>query len=71
VSGLITGRDIASQLSGKNLGSELLIPQNMLRHGEDVFLDDLTIPELSKALRVSIRIIDQDGADLLNTITRQ
>jgi len=71
VSGLITGRDIATQLSGEDLGSELLIPQNMLRHGEGVFLDDMTIPELSKTLRVSIRVVDQDGADLLNTITRQ
>jgi NifB/MoaA-like Fe-S oxidoreductase len=65
VSGLITGRDIIAQLKDKQLGSRLLIPQNMLRHGEDVFLDDVTVSELSDALEIPVRIVRQDGADLL------
>jgi len=64
VSGLITCRDIAVQLSGKQLGEKLLIPQNMLRSGEEVFLDDVTVSELSFMLGVPIRIVKQDGADL-------
>ena len=65
VSGLVTGGDIIAQLSGQDLGSRLLIPVNMLRHGEDVFLDDVTIPELSIALGVPVRVVGHGGADLL------
>ena len=68
VSGLITGRDIISQLKGKTLGSKLLIPQNMLRHGEEVFLDDVTVTEISNALGVPVRILRQSGADLVKEI---
>ena len=41
VAGLITGGDLIAQLKGRDLGARLLIPANMLRHGGDVFLDDL------------------------------
>jgi len=69
VSGLITGGDLISQLQGKKLGSGLLIPQNMLRHGEDVFLDDMTIPELSEALGVPVLVVKQSGEDLLRVLS--
>jgi len=65
VSGLITGGDIISQLKGKDLGERLLIPINMLRHGEDVFLDDVKVSDVSKALGVNVRVVKRDGADLL------
>ena len=42
VSGLITGQDLKEQLAGADLGDRLLLPCNMLRSGEDVFLDDVT-----------------------------
>ncbi|MCL2227801.1 MAG: DUF512 domain-containing protein [Oscillospiraceae bacterium] len=65
VSGLVTGRDLIGQLKGRKLGSRLLIPQNMLRHKEDVFLDDVTVADVSNALGVTVRVVGQDGADLL------
>jgi putative radical SAM enzyme (TIGR03279 family) len=65
VSGLVTGGDILRTLSGEALGKRLLIPRNMLRRGEDAFLDDVTTLELSRALGVEIRVVGQDGADLL------
>ncbi|MBQ9552176.1 MAG: DUF512 domain-containing protein [Clostridia bacterium] len=65
VSGLLTGRDLAEQLSGKDLGDALLISENMLRSGEDVFLDDMTVPELSERLGVPIHANRVDGFDLL------
>ncbi|MDR0491874.1 MAG: DUF512 domain-containing protein [Oscillospiraceae bacterium] len=65
VSGLITGGDIIAQMKGRELGSRLLIPANMLRRGEDVFLDDVTVAELSTALCAPVRVVNQDGADLL------
>jgi NifB/MoaA-like Fe-S oxidoreductase len=66
VSGLVTGGDIISRLKGCDLGSRILIPQNMLRRGDDVFLDDVTVSELSESLGVAVRVVRQDGADLLN-----
>jgi len=68
VSGLVTGGDILAQLKDLELGSRLLIPQNMLRHGDDVFLDDVKVAEVSRVLGVPIRIVRQDGADLLHAI---
>ena len=68
VSGLITGQDLKSQLTGKDLGERLLIPCNMLRSGEDVFLDDMTVEELSEALNTEIVVTDEDGADLVSSV---
>lgn len=61
VSGLITGRDLISQLKGKNLGEYLLISQNMIRRQERDFLDDVTVEEAEKELGVKIIIVEQDG----------
>ena len=69
VSGLVTGGDLIAQLRGRDLGEKLLIPQNMLRHGGDVFLDDVTVSDVSEALGVPIRVVRQNGADLLRAIT--
>ena len=68
VSGLLTGQDIMAQLMDKKLGEKLLLPQNVLRSGEDVFLDDIHLPELEKTLQVPIDIVKSSGYDLLNSI---
>ena len=65
VAGLITGQDLIAQLTGKPLGKRLLIPTNMLRHGETVFLDDYTVEDIEKALQVQVIQVPQDGAELL------
>ena len=68
VSGLITGQDLIEQLSRRKLGDRLLIPCNMLRSGEDVFLDDITITELSEKLGKEIIVVDPGGADLVSAV---
>lgn len=68
VAGLLTGGDIIRQLKGKDLGARLLISKNMLRHGENVFLDDVTLQDVSSALNVEVRVVSQDGADLIRAI---
>ncbi|MDD6213220.1 MAG: DUF512 domain-containing protein [Clostridiales bacterium] len=65
VSGLITGQDLEAQLREKDLGEYLLLPENMLRSGEEVFLDDRTISWLESTLQVPINIVKSDGAELL------
>ena len=68
VSGLITGQDIIAQLKGKQLGSRLLLPCNMLKADEDVFLDDITVKEVSDALQVPVDIVKSSGQDLIDAI---
>ena len=68
VSGLLTGQDLSAQLMGQRLGEKLLLPQNVLKSGEPVFLDDMTLAELEKALQVRIDIVKSSGQDLLDAI---
>ena len=68
VSGLITGQDLLEQLRGKPLGRCLLLPENILRSGEDVFLDDCRVPELEKALQVPINIVKSSGNDFIDSV---
>lgn len=68
VAGLLTGRDIIEQTKDLNLGEFVLIPQNMLRGGEEVFLDDITVDGLEEALNRKIIICDYTGEDLIELI---
>ncbi|MCD8023155.1 MAG: DUF512 domain-containing protein, partial [Lachnospiraceae bacterium] len=68
VSGLITGTDLKAQLKDQNLGDELLLPCNMLRSGERVFLDDISVEELEEYLRTPVRIVESDGTDFVNAV---
>ncbi len=68
VAGLITAIDLEEQLKGKDLGEELLIPSVMLRDGGDMFLDSVTIEELSQRLNIKITPVDNDGYELLDKI---
>jgi putative radical SAM enzyme (TIGR03279 family) len=54
VAGLLTGRDIQSQLAGRALGDAVLVPAVALRDGAGVFLDDLTPGDLTSALGVPV-----------------
>ena len=65
VAGLVTGGDLIAQLKGKDLGEKLLIPSNMLRHGETVFLDDITVADVECELNVKVIDVPQDGTELL------
>lgn len=69
VAGLVTGIDIVRTLKGKDLGDALLIPNVMLRRGEDIFLDDMTLVELKEKLGVEIIPVPVDGHVLLDTIS--
>ena len=57
-----------AQLKGMELGSRLLIPCNMLKTDEDVFLDDFTVEQVSDALQVPVHIVKSSGQDLIGSI---
>lgn len=68
VSGLLTGQDLKAQLAGQDLGERLLLPQNVLKSGETVFLDDMTVEELEKALQVPVDIVKSSGKDFVDAV---
>lgn len=68
VAGLITGGDLIAQLKGKELGRRLLIPANMLRAGERVFLDDVSLDDVERELGVPVLPVAQDGYELLDAM---
>lgn len=68
VSGLVTGTDIKAQLQNKDLGALVLIPETMLKTGEDVFLDDVTVKELEEEFGVPFVVVDNNGYDFVNKI---
>lgn len=67
VAGLVTGSDLVTELSDKPLEKVLLIPKNMLREREDVFLDGMTVSALEAKLGVRIVPVS-DGADLVDKL---
>lgn len=66
VAGLITGSDLIDGLKGRPLGQRLLISASMLRHGGDMFLDDITLDRVSAELDVPIIPVANDGYALLD-----
>lgn len=68
VSGLLTGQDIRAQLAGQSLGEELLLPENVLKADEAIFLDDISLKELSDSLQVPVNIIESEGRDFVDKI---
>ena len=72
VSGLVTAQDLITQLKDRpTLGERVLIPANMLRHGEGVFLDDYTVEQVEQALGRRLTISETDGYSLCDAIFRQ
>ena len=51
-----------------SLGDTLLIPGNMLRSGEEVFLDDLTISDVERKLKIRVKPVDTPGSDLVQAV---
>ncbi|MDR1017129.1 MAG: DUF512 domain-containing protein [Lachnospiraceae bacterium] len=68
VSGLITGKDLITQLKDKDLGERLLLPINMFRFGEEVLLDDISKDDIIKTLNVDVKIVEANGELFVRSI---
>jgi putative radical SAM enzyme (TIGR03279 family) len=68
VTGLLTGQDIIAQLRGGLLGEFLLVPDVMLKEGEDVFLDDLSLLDLERELGVHVSKVSSTPWGILEGI---
>ena len=69
VSGLVTGGDMVKQLKGRDLGDELLIPEVMLRAEGDLFLDNVSLDEVSKELGIKVRVVSRGGCAICEAMT--
>ena len=67
VSGLLTGGDLVRGLQGAE-GAAVLISACMLRDGEQVFLDDMTLEEVSRALGKPVIPVGRRGDEVLSAI---
>ena len=65
VSGLLTGGDIMAQLKEHGYYKEVLLPRNVLKADEDIFLDDVKLTELEDALQVKCKIVQSSGRGML------
>lgn len=68
VAGLLTATDLIEQLKDKDLGEELLIPASMLRNEGDLFLDSISIDEVSEKLGVRVTPVGNDGWQLVDAV---
>ncbi|MBQ8568178.1 MAG: DUF512 domain-containing protein [Oscillospiraceae bacterium] len=68
VTGLLTAQDIIAQLKDKELGDVLILSSAMIKKDSDLFLDDMTISDVEKALDIKIVLTDNDGRMLLESI---
>lgn len=57
VTGLVAGRDIVAALHGEELGDFVLVPDVMLKEGEGIFLDDVTVDELEEELGIEVVVV--------------
>jgi NifB/MoaA-like Fe-S oxidoreductase len=69
VTGLLTGQDLLDGLTGQDLGDELLLPSVMMRQGQPVFLDDMTLETVQAQLPVPIRVV-HGAADIVASVLR-
>lgn len=68
VSGLLTGQDIIAQLKDKELGEMLYLPENVLRSGEQVLLDDITLTDVAETLQVAVNIVKSSGYAFIEAV---
>lgn len=68
VSGLLTGQDIVKQLRGLELGTCLYLPNNVLKSGETVLLDDYSLKDIEEQLGIEVKMLDQYGEDFVEEI---
>lgn len=65
VAGLLTGKDIINSLKLNNIQGNIIIPRNMLRAGDAIFLDDITLEDIETATNCKTIIVEYTGEDLI------
>lgn len=71
VTGLLTGRDIMTALGSEYKGKKVIIPEVVLKQGENIFLDDTSIKDIEKITGARILTVDGTARDLVDTILKK
>jgi putative radical SAM enzyme (TIGR03279 family) len=69
VTGLVSGRDIVAALHGHDIGGILIVPDVMLKEGEGVFLDDMTIESLQEAVKTRVEVVESTPTGIYELIS--
>lgn len=70
VTGLLTGRDVIMALAGNTDGYDaLVVPDEVLREGRDVFLDDVTVTDVENALGIKTMVVKSTPEGLLKGVS--
>jgi putative radical SAM enzyme (TIGR03279 family) len=67
--GLVTGSDILDQVQPGDCGDMLLLPSVMLKAGEEVFLDNLSLDALAGKLKTKVAVVSGPG-QLIDVLIR-
>jgi NifB/MoaA-like Fe-S oxidoreductase len=69
--GLLTGQDILNELQKNSLAFDsVIIPANTLKQFEDVFLDDMTVKDLQKALKHKKVLINREADTFFESLLK-
>ncbi|WP_353097369.1 DUF512 domain-containing protein [Tissierella praeacuta] len=68
VAGLVTGQDLIAQLGDYKNIDGIIIPRSMMKRDEEIFLDNLTIEEVSEALNTPVIASKVEGKGLIDII---
>jgi putative radical SAM enzyme (TIGR03279 family) len=68
VSGLVSGRDIVAVLAGHEIGSALLVPDVMLKEGEGIFLDDVSLDSLEELTGYPVKVFEATPRGLYQAV---
>lgn len=71
VTGLLTGTDLVKQLKGNLKTDRLCLCKDVLSDNADIFLDDMTVPQLEEKLNTNVEFYTNDGYDLLSGILKE
>ena len=70
VTGLLTGNDVAEQLNGMPKFDAVYLSESMLKDGETVFLDDITVAELEAKIGAKVEISPVRGDEFLHAFLK-
>ncbi len=68
VTGLLTGVDIIEVLGDKYVGKEILIPDIILKEGQDTLLDNMTLQDIREASGANIKVIPATAKSMIAAV---
>ena len=70
VAGLVAGRDVLATFAGMPASGTVLVPDVMLKEGEGIFLDDLSVEELEEQLGLPVEVVEAGPWGIYDALVR-